>query len=134
MIGLRRCVNVVAESYKSGLCSLHRLDVSEHLFYPSTAKPEVSRLRALPAPTFRFQSTPCLRRDKQLFALVSPRSSESRILWSSPTENTRIYDFDSNTSYELPSLRYKGCHPITISIPRPDALEEEDLYVMSSIR
>ena len=51
----RRFVNLVAECYLSNVCSLHRLDVSQHLFYPSTAeaeaaaKPEVFRL-SLPAP------------------------------------------------------------------------------------
>jgi len=56
----RRFVNVVAESYLNNVCSLHRLDVSQHLFYPSTAeaeaaaKPEVFRL-SLPAPAYKFQ-------------------------------------------------------------------------------
>lgn len=32
----RQFVNIVAESCKTGMYSLHRLDVSEHLFYRSS--------------------------------------------------------------------------------------------------
>ncbi|CAL4929399.1 unnamed protein product [Urochloa decumbens] len=137
MIGRRRFVNMVAENLKSGVCSVHRLNVSEHLFYPSTAEAEaaksaaVPRLEALPPPATTFRSAPHLRWKGQLFALVSPRSNESRILWSSWTERTALYDLESSSNYEMPNLSYKGYDPITISIARPDA-PEEDLYVMSS--
>ncbi|CAN6340964.1 unnamed protein product [Urochloa humidicola] len=149
MIGRRRFVNMVAENLRSGVCSVHRLNVSEHLFYPSTAEAEaaqstaeaeaaesaaVSPLDALPPPVASFRSAPPLRRKGQLFALVSPRrsSSESRILWSSWTERTALYDVESRSTYEMPNLSYKGYDPISISIARPDAdAPEEDLYVMS---
>jgi len=58
MAMIRRFVNIVAEDYKRGLYSLHRLDVSKHLFYPSTAQAaqantgggdEIERLQELPA-------------------------------------------------------------------------------------
>lgn len=69
------------------------------------------------------------------FRAGEPRRSDSRILWSNststPAENTLLCDLESNSIYALPKLRYKRCHPITISAPRPDA-PEEDLYVMSS--
>jgi hypothetical protein len=148
----RRFVNIVSENFKSATCSLHRLDMSEHLFYPSTATAEeeaakptaaaaISSVESLPEPTFSFQPEPRLRRMEQLFALVNPRSSESRILWSSPEGVTIVYDADSNCCHAMPSLVHKGCEPVTISVPRPDAdadtdtaPEEEDLYVLSSSR
>ncbi|KAJ1296198.1 hypothetical protein BS78_01G281300 [Paspalum vaginatum] len=138
MIGRRRFVNLVAEHRTSAMCSVHRLNVAEHLFYPSTAeaeavaKPELSKLRVLPAPAVSFQATPGPAHDEHLVALVSPRRSESRFLWRSPSKTTLLCDLDSRNNHHLPGLRCKGRRPITISIARPGALEE-DLYVMSSI-
>ncbi|CAL4937886.1 unnamed protein product [Urochloa decumbens] len=120
MIGRRRFVNMVAENLKSGVCSVHRLNVSEHLFYPSTAEAEaaksaaVPRLEALPPPATTFRSAPHPRWKGQPFAL-----------------RTALYDVESSSNYEMPYLSYKGYDPITISIARPDAPEEE-LYVLSS--
>jgi hypothetical protein len=116
----RRFVNIVAENYESATCSLHRLNVSEHLFYPSTAaaKPAgaaaISTLESLAEPTFSFQPEPRLRRMDQLFALVNPRSSESRILWSSPEGVTFVYDADTHCSHAMPSLAYKGYMPVDL--------------------
>lgn len=140
----RRFLNIVSENCKSAICSLHRLNVSEHLFYPSTATAEaeaakptaaaaISRLESLPERIFSFQPEPRLRNLDQLFALVNPRSSESRILWNSPEGITIVYDADSQCTYAMPILAFKGYQPVTISVPRPDAPpEEEDLYVLSS--
>lgn len=55
----RRFVNMVSENCKSATCLLHRLNVSDHLFYPSTAEAEaakptaaaISRLESLPDQT-----------------------------------------------------------------------------------
>ena len=43
---IRRFVNVVAKNIKSGMHSLHRLDVSKHLFYPSAAEAEAAAAAA----------------------------------------------------------------------------------------
>jgi len=136
----RRFVNLVAECYLSNVCSLHRLDVSQHLFYPSTAeaeaaaKPEVFRL-SLPAPAYKFQ--PAVRGmtpERHLFGLANPRISESRILWRSQEGNTFVFNADSHTAWSMPSgLSYVGKSPIVISVADADAPgEAEDLYVMSS--
>lgn len=138
----RRFVNLVAENCMSSVCSLHRLDVSQHLFYPSTAeaeaaKPTIYRL-SLPSPTYNFQPAVVGRNVEQhLFGLANPRISESRILWRSQEGNTFLYDADSHTAWSMPNgLRYKGKRPIVISAPVPDADsapgEEEDLFVMCS--
>jgi len=70
MMNLRwRFVNLVVENCTSSVCSLHRLDVSEHLFYPSTVKAEaaarrpavVSTLALLPASTHNFRPAAACR-------------------------------------------------------------------------
>ncbi|TKW30015.1 hypothetical protein SEVIR_2G006500v4 [Setaria viridis] len=138
MIGRRRFVNLLAENIKTRVFSVHRLNVSEHLFYPSTAEAEaarpaqvVSRLGALPPPAASFHAASAASYNGQLIALASPRSSESRILWSSPLPRTLFYDLESHFHYLLPDLSFKARDPIAISIARPDA-PEEDIYVMSS--
>ncbi|CAD6221695.1 unnamed protein product [Miscanthus lutarioriparius] len=146
----RRFVNLVAENCMSSVCSLHRLDVSQRLFYPSTAeaeaaKPTIYRL-SLPPPTYNFQPAVVGRNVEQhLFGLANPRISESRILWRSQEGNTFLYDADSHTAWSMPNgLRYKGYGPIVISAPVPvddadadadaDSApgEQEDLFVMCS--
>ncbi|RLM73271.1 uncharacterized protein C2845_PM15G15320 [Panicum miliaceum] len=140
----RRFVNLLAENDLSSVYSLRRLDVSEHLFYPSTAeaeaaKPEVFSLASLPAPICNFQPAVVGRYVEQhLFGLANPRISECRILWRSQEWNTFLYDADSHTAWSMPSsLRYKGKRPIVISAPVPVADadapgEAEDLFVMCS--
>jgi hypothetical protein len=62
---------------------------------------------------------------------MSPSSSESRIIWSSPVEHTTLYNFESHSIYAMPRLSYKGRDPIAISVARTDS-PEDDLYVMSA--
>lgn len=136
-MGLRRFVNLVAKNMTSWVFSVHRLNVSEHLFYPSTAEAEaaakvVSRLTALPPPVTSFQSTPTIGMS-QLFALVSPRISESRILWNNPSDHTTLYDVESHSTYAMTRFSSKGYDSIAISVAgRPDDAPEEDLYVLSN--
>ncbi|CAN6165282.1 unnamed protein product [Urochloa humidicola] len=77
----RRFVNLVVSTYRSKMHVLHRLDVSKHLFYPSTAEaeaahakekernndgggggkpkpPRIERLQRLPPPIMGFESSP----------------------------------------------------------------------------
>ncbi|KAG2595880.1 hypothetical protein PVAP13_5KG116874 [Panicum virgatum] len=114
---MRRFVNILAlaEKGSTGAYSLHRLDVAKHLFYPSTAeavaaaRPAIERLGQLPAPCVSFQppqqctlfpDPPQL----QWFALVSPRSSEGRILYGNTLGNIALYDADTNSVECMPSL------------------------------
>ncbi|XP_062187889.1 uncharacterized protein LOC133891187 [Phragmites australis] len=151
---IRRFVNIVAENYKSSMYSLHGLDVSKHLFYPSTAEaeaaaakaaaskkngngggrpPVIPRLRRLPAPYMSFQPSPTTLGDSTTmgtFALVSPRSSEGRILCSSDAGHSLLYNADSHFIQTMPSVQgFIGSRPITISTGRPGALED-DLYIL----
>ena len=52
---------LVAENCLSSVCSLHRLDVSQHLFYPSTVEAEATKPAvfglSLPTPTYNFHLT-----------------------------------------------------------------------------
>ncbi|KAF8692808.1 hypothetical protein HU200_039398 [Digitaria exilis] len=128
---IRRFVNIVVERRSSDMYTLHRLDVSKHLFFPSTAAAEaanktngkVSILPWLPAPTMRFEPSPTTLWDAgklEMFALVSPRSCEDRILCSNTAGHTTLYD------------AYWGWFmPMAISVARPGA-SEEDLYVMNT--
>ncbi|KAG2655852.1 hypothetical protein PVAP13_1KG058177, partial [Panicum virgatum] len=115
---IRRFVNVVAENIKSALHSLHRLDVSKHLFYPSAAEaeaeaeaaaalkrkssgwaPQIPTLECLPARSICFRSTPTTRWDNasmEFFALLSPRRSESRIFCSTNSGHSVLYHADSH--------------------------------------
>ncbi|CAN6167923.1 unnamed protein product [Urochloa humidicola] len=148
----RRFVNIVAENYKSGMYSLHRLDVSKHLFYPSAAEADaaaaaaskkngagpaaIPRLEQLPPPCISFQPTPTSVSDwanLPFFALTNPRRSEGRIVTCTKEGDSVVYDADSNSNQIMPSMRgYKGIKPTAIiSTGNPDA-EEEDLYVLHS--
>jgi len=42
MAMIRRFVNIVAENYRNGVYSLHRLEASKHLFYPSTPQEQAA--------------------------------------------------------------------------------------------
>ncbi|OEL25695.1 hypothetical protein BAE44_0013286 [Dichanthelium oligosanthes] len=144
----RRFVNLVAENYKSGMYSLHRLDVSKHLFYPSTAEavaagaavgngggrsPAIPRLQRLPPPCVNFQRSPTTTTDASqlgFFALVSPRSSEDRILCCNLVGNSVLYDAGSHSIETMPTIQvFAGVTPKTISTGRPGAVEE-DLFLL----
>lgn len=69
----------------------------------------------------------------RFFALVSPRRSESRVLCSNKEGHAVIYDAVANSIEPVPNvIGHMGFRPITVSIARAGAIEE-DLYVMSSI-
>ncbi|CAN6205112.1 unnamed protein product [Urochloa humidicola] len=146
----RRFVNIAVENYKSGMYSLHRLDVSKHLFYPSAAEADaaaaaaasgavpaaIPRLERLPPPCISFQPTPTSVSDwtnLPFFALASPRRSEGRIITCTKDGDSVVYDADSHSNQIMPGMRgYKGIRPTSIiSTGNPDA-EEEDLYVLHS--
>lgn len=142
---IRRLLNIVAEKGRSGVYSLHRLDVSKHLFYPSSAAAEATNnngkicsLAQLPAPVVRFERSPTTRTPwdsvrPEMFVLISPRSGEDRILCSDTAGHTVLYNAESGSIQTMPPLNGdKGFMPMTISIARPGA-PEEDLYVMSSV-
>jgi len=133
---IRRFVNVVAENIKSGMHSLHRLDVSKHLFYPSAAEakaaaaalkrkssgwaPQIPILECLPAHSICFRPTPTTRWDNasmEFFALLSPRRSESRIFCSTNSGHSVLYHADSQCVQCMPSLQdeFIGRRPITFS-------------------
>ncbi|CAL5077723.1 unnamed protein product [Urochloa decumbens] len=142
---IRRLVNIVAERGSSGMYTLHRLDVSKHLFYPSSraaieaaknkTNGKVPILPWLPAPVMRFEPSPTTLWDAgrlEMFALVSPRSCEDRILCSNTAGHTTLYNAYSNCVQAMPDLNSgKGFMPMAISIARPGA-PEEDLYVMNT--
>ena len=74
---IRRFVNVVAENCKTGIYSLHRLDVSKHIFHQSRAdarvvpflaeaqdnssdeQPMLDRLKELPSAMTTWSSSNC---------------------------------------------------------------------------
>ncbi|CAO2185683.1 unnamed protein product [Urochloa humidicola] len=146
---MRQFVNIVAERGSSGMYTLHRLDVSKHLFYPSRAAAaeaaanktngKVSILPWLPAAVMRFEPSPTTHWDAgrmELFALVSPRSCEDRILCTNTAGHTTLYNAYYNSIQAMPNLLDgKGFMPMAISIARPAAAaapKEEDLYVMNT--
>ncbi|KAF8731399.1 hypothetical protein HU200_016459 [Digitaria exilis] len=124
--------------------TLHRLDVSKHLFFPSSAAAaaeaapnKISILPWLPAPAMRFEPSPTTIWDAgrlEMFTLVSPRSCEDRILCSNTLGHASLYNADSGCIQTMPPLSGgKGFMPMAVSIvARPGAREEEDLYVMNT--
>ncbi|CAN6218653.1 unnamed protein product [Urochloa humidicola] len=138
----RRFVNVVTENYMSGMYSLHRLDVSKHLFYRSAAEADavvvarkkngagpaaIPRLERLPPPCISFQPTPMpISNDKPdlpFFALASPRRSEGRIITCTEEGDSLVYDADSNSNQIMPGIPgFKGIDSTIISTTPPAIL------------
>ncbi|TVU41528.1 hypothetical protein EJB05_15056, partial [Eragrostis curvula] len=141
---IRRFANIVVEKGSSGNYSLHRLDVSKRLFYPSTAVADAASKETgkmatlrLPAPVMRFHPLPTGSSwgvaKLDLFALLSPHSSEDKIFCSDSAGHNILYQADSNSIQSMPAFNSdKGLMPATISVARPDA-PLEDLYVLSSV-
>ncbi|KAK3124564.1 hypothetical protein QOZ80_7BG0588480 [Eleusine coracana subsp. coracana] len=155
----RRFVNlVVLLGYNNGpMYSLHRLDVSKHLFYPSIAEaeaanakhagnnnggnkpPKIEKLRRLPAPSLRLQ--PC--RDgpysspDDTFSILTPRGCTTdgeagRILHTDEHGHTLLCDVQSCSMKTMPTLKEpKGCNPVSFAVPgaMPGS---ESLYMMRS--
>ncbi|KAL6647236.1 hypothetical protein ACP70R_014673 [Stipagrostis hirtigluma subsp. patula] len=135
----RQFVNVIACHSKTEMCSLHRLDVSKHLFYPSTADaeaanskaPAIERLPGLPAPTMNLQSSPTKKGGARQLLLFALGGSEGRILCSDEAGHTLLYDADAHCSHTMPAHRAGDMErdPVAISVARPG--QEDDLYVMN---
>ncbi|TVU45640.1 hypothetical protein EJB05_05131, partial [Eragrostis curvula] len=158
---IRRFVNVVWENYSTNVYSLHRLDVSKHLFHQSRADarvvpllaeaaqhtaaaaaaadvlPLLDRQQELPAPCVKID--PSYRDDMSSYklpfwGLLSPRSSEDRVLCLNRMGDAVLCDLDKQSVVPMLPLRDDvGIHPTSFSVVRPDAHEqeeEEDLYVI----
>jgi hypothetical protein len=143
----RRFVNIVTETHKSGVCSVHRLDVSKHLFYPSTLHAReanttdgvmVERLQELPEPCFCIQpslTTVAGSPKVAFFGLVSPGSSESRIRCINDAGHSMISDVDTHFRYSMPSLEggFKGPVSVSLSVAQAAGAKEQDMYVLHSV-
>ncbi|TVU41739.1 hypothetical protein EJB05_15284, partial [Eragrostis curvula] len=151
---IRRFVNLVAENYSSNYTySLHRLDVAKHLFYPSTAEAQAANanknnngsgdpskveiLQRLPPASMCFEQLPPTgddwSPDKDVFVLLSPRSSESRILHVSNWGPACIYDTDTHTRTTLPCRDgYLEYNRMFISIAGASSgKENESIYLFN---
>ncbi|KAJ1273772.1 hypothetical protein BS78_05G009800 [Paspalum vaginatum] len=151
---VRRFVNVVVESRKTRIHSLHRLDVAKHLLYvPVDGRGKKScggglwcwwcstsingRYRDAAREDHELQflpSRPSNPFSLEFFGLVSPRTSEGRILCTS--SSAFVFDADARACQHMPSLGgRKGHGAISFSVPRAGAgaqQDEDDLYVMSA--
>ncbi|CAN6170770.1 unnamed protein product [Urochloa humidicola] len=155
----RRFVNFVVMNLHATVYSLHRLDVSEHLFYPSTAEAVnkhdtappiysmdpltwIRGLKRLPPPCLSFRRPSCSPRtpwkwEPHLVALMGPRSSEGRILCCDSNGRSFLYDADINSVDTLPGIRgglitgpMHPMEPIAISTGGAPEAAEEDLYIL----
>jgi len=147
---IRRFVNIVAEDYKRGLYSLHRLDVSKHLFYPSTAQAaqantgggdEIERLQELPEPCIFMQPalTTVARSSiskMPFFGLLSPCSSESRIFSMNEVGQSALFNADERFAKAMPDLEeFKGHVHVSASIVDQAAgAKEEGTYIMHGVQ
>ncbi|GJN10149.1 hypothetical protein PR202_ga28216 [Eleusine coracana subsp. coracana] len=125
---IRRYVNLVATNRKIIGCiySLHRLDVSKHLFYPSRVEAEAANenasngggkaskiggLRRLHWARMCFKICPAATID--MFTLSSSSRSDSRILQISEEGPTLLYDVESCSMSTIGSpCGPLGCRPI----------------------
>jgi hypothetical protein len=155
---IRRFVNVVAENFsKSGLYSLHRLDVSKHLFYESRAKAQLvpllaeaqantaaaekpsvmERLEELPAPCVNIQPSTSpmdvlCNSPMAFFALLNPCKSEGKVIFMNRSGAAVLRDVEKQTRDGMPLLEDQvGPEPISFSFTCSNNTQgqEEDLYI-----
>jgi hypothetical protein len=138
-------VSVVAENYKTGVYSLHRLDVSKHLFHQSRAdaravpflaeaqdnsgdeQPMLDRLKELPSAMTTWSSS-----SVDYFSLLGYRckEGEGRILCMSKVGTAVLYDPHSSSNFIMPGLnQFEGPVPVSVSVA-PAGDKEEQLYIM----
>lgn len=139
---IRRFVNLVAENYKTGVYSLHRMDVSKHLFHPTRFHAqEVPLLAQAQASTATASDEPAMQMSQELpshtalwgsssklkfFGLVSPSISEGRILRMSDAGAAVLYDADANSTGVMRRLNgFKGPVPVSFSATRVGAKQED---------
>lgn len=141
---IRRFVNLVAENYKTGVYSLHRLDVSKHLFHQSRADARVvpflaqahdnssaggdegqPMLDRLPSAMTTWSSS-----NVDYFSLLGSRCEEGRILCLNKAGTAVLYDPHSNSNFIMPRLnKFKGPVHVSVSVA-PAGDKEERLYIM----
>jgi hypothetical protein len=151
----RRLVNLAMTDYKNRMFSLHRMDLSKLLFYPSTAEaeaacgcgrgcadqskpPKIGKLR-LPPPIMGFEpcptsSDPWLCPCCSMFVLLHGRrglsSEASRILFTSSEGKATMYDVDSRSVISVPDLTEPMGYTDIIPIVTGAGAGEETLYAM----
>lgn len=124
---------------------MHRLDVAKLLFHQSSADARVvpflaethdnsagrgdeqamlDKLQELPAATTKWRSS-----NVDYFSLLGSRSIESRILCTNKMAGAVFYDSHSNSTVIMPGLSGLGPVPMSVSVARAGA-KEEDLYIM----
>ncbi|TVU44938.1 hypothetical protein EJB05_04401, partial [Eragrostis curvula] len=131
----RRFLNLVMENLDTGLYSLRRLNLSQHLFYPSTALAEAAMARSeaavnanaerqagykhglrflnatatslgpLPATTINFKPCGPSTLGGTPLDLVALLGDESKILCADTVGRTSLYDADSHAVMTVPDLR-----------------------------
>ncbi|TVU41697.1 hypothetical protein EJB05_15240, partial [Eragrostis curvula] len=160
---IRRFVNLIASPQygRTGVYSLHRLDVAKHLFYPSTAEAEaanaakddsngggnckakptrVGQLRRLSAPSMRFEPFAIDEDDYRIsmggvIVLQDPRGSEGRVLSISSDGDAVLYDVDSNSISTMPSLSEQrpGFKPTVVTVDGSAGDEKNNrLYMLNN--
>jgi hypothetical protein len=145
------------------MLSVHRLDVSKHLFYPSANEarfvggdgeavrprpPTTETLQELPAPCAIFSDATTAaararRRSTAFFSLVSPRSSDgSRIRFTNEAGDSIMYDADEGCfAMPCPDLEeFAGPVVASVSVVAQQAggggaaAKEESMYIVHGVR
>ncbi|KAF8718695.1 hypothetical protein HU200_024996 [Digitaria exilis] len=127
MTMVRQFVNIIAQNYKSRQYSLHRLDVLKHLFGPSRAQAPtggmIERLPELPPPCVRF-GVPADNSKMIFFGLVSPSSSDGKILCITEAGKSLLYDADKQLiSTAIPWLGSLKAPASVVSLHRSGRFE-----------
>lgn len=147
-------MNVVAENYKTGVYSLHRLDVSKHLFHQSRAdargvpflaeaednsaagshEQPILELREACVkihPSSRTNESVMVMVKLPFWARLNPRSSEDKVLCINCMGDAALCDADiQSVSPMLPLREEVGGDPISFSVDAQDREGEENLYVI----
>ncbi|CAL4913582.1 unnamed protein product [Urochloa decumbens] len=131
----RRFLNLVSEAYSTGVLSLRRIKLADHLFYPSTTAAESAMARseaaikanekrqagykhgfrslraratslgALPAARINFQPSGPVMGGDISLEFVTLLGDESKILCGDSTGGTSLYDADSHSIMTMHGLR-----------------------------
>jgi hypothetical protein len=140
----RRFLNIVSHEW-SGIHSLHRVNLSKHLFYRSTAEAraaggnktrrgllhKVKSFWLLPGPeiTFRGAQAPWSRDSEYWFSLLG--GGDDRILFAAVDCQTALYNADLKGIAPMPNTHSrKGPNPICLSMPQADLAVSQSLYVL----
>ncbi|XBI81988.1 hypothetical protein VPH35_090782 [Triticum aestivum] len=144
----RQFANMIVHNYPKGVYSLRRINLMEHLFYPSTEaaqKAEANKKgwlstmlkgspkQCLPKTNINFSSLPNMAdlTARHFFSLLKGQG-EGSVMFVSPNVHTMMYDTSTDFVFGMPQANFcKQSDSISLSITRRGYGQEyHELYVI----